>query len=218
MHNMRTTMGIPWCMKFRCTPLGKKSNWSGSTINGWIWLYRVYPPPPPKKRKKKKKEEEKGNSPFDFRNLDIRKYSIFWFHQIKHCLLKKKKKMIPRLFDLVRKYWFYNHFLKHSNLRILWNPRELFTAGIAVHNVFFFFCTDQWVSGQQCIKGERQKCHYPWMKCHVNEEKIDTDKVLRNDHIIKTTQPISMILVSFFSEIKNAIFSSIKVTKIERSA
>ena len=53
---------------------------------------------------------------------------------------------------------------------------------------------------------------------------IVNDYVARNDHKIKTTQPISMILVSFFSEdvlsdfFFNAIFSTIKVTKIERSA
>ena len=70
-----------------------------------------------------------------------------------------------------------------------------------------------------------QKSHNPWLKCHENEEKIENDYVLRNDNRIKTTQPISMILVSFFSEdnvlsdeIKNAIFLNIKVTKIERSA
>ena len=45
-----------------------------------------------------------------------------------------------------------------------------------------------------------QKSHYPWLKCHENKEKIDNDYVWRNDHRIKTTQPISMILVSFFSE------------------
>ena len=32
------------------------------------------------------------------------------------------------------------------------------------------------------------------------KKKIADDYVLRNDHRIKTTQPISMILVSFFSE------------------
>ena len=37
----------------------------------------------------------------DFRYIDIRNYSIFWFHQIKHCLLKR---MIPRSVDLVQ-YW-----------------------------------------------------------------------------------------------------------------
>ena len=45
-----------------------------------------------------------------------------------------------------------------------------------------------------------QKYHNPWLKCHENEEKIENDYVLRNYHKIKTTQPISMILVSFFSE------------------
>ena len=63
------------------------------------------------------------------------------------------------------------------------------------------------------------------LKCHENEEKIVNYHVLRNDHRIKTTQPISIILV-FFSEdnvlsdeIKICcIFEYIKVTKIERSA
>ena len=48
---------------------------------------------------------------------------------------------------------------------------------------------------------------------------------MRNDHGIKTTQQISMNLVSFLSEdnvssdeIKYAIFSNIKVMKIECSA
>ena len=37
--------------------------------------------------------------------------------------------------------------------------------------------------------------------CHKNEEKSDIDYVLRNDGSrIKTAQPISLILVSFFSE------------------
>ena len=64
-----------------------------------------------------------------------------------------------------------------------------------------------------------QKNHYPCLKCHKNEEKIENDCVLRNDHSIKITQPISMILVSFFSEdndndeIKIVIFFNIKVTK-----
>ena len=54
---------------------------------------------------------------------------------------------------------------------------------------------------------------------HENEQQIENDHVLRNDHKIKTTQPISMILVSFISEdMKNSIFSNIKATKIERSA
>ena len=72
-----------------------------------------------------------------------------------------------------------------------------------------------------------QKSHYPRLKCHENEEKIiENDYVLRNYHRIKTTQPISMILVSSFTEDnvlsdgekKKSIFLNIKVTKIERSA
>ena len=58
-----------------------------------------------------------------------------------------------------------------------------------------------------------QKSHYPWLKCHENEEKIDNDNVFRNDHRIKTTQPISMILVSFFSE-DNVLSDEIKICYI----
>ena len=39
---------------------------------------------------------------------------------------------------------------------------------------------------------------------------IDNDHVLRNDHRIKTAQPISMILVLFFSE-DNVLSDEIKI-------
>ena len=56
-----------------------------------------------------------------------------------------------------------------------------------------------------------QKAHaYPWLKCHENEEKIDNDYVFRNYHRIKTTQPISMIFVSIFSE-DNVLSDKIKI-------
>ena len=54
------------------------------------------------------------------------------------------------------------------------------------------------------------KSHYPWLKCHENEEKFDNDYVLRNDHRIKITQPIPMILVSFFWE-DNVLSDEIKI-------
>ena len=57
------------------------------------------------------------------------------------------------------------------------------------------------------------KSHYPWLKCHENEEKIDNDYVLRNDHRIKTTQPIAIILVPFFSE-DNVLSDEIKISYI----
>ena len=41
----------------------------------------------------------KKSGTLDFLYFEIRKYSILWFHQIKHCLLKR---MMPRSFDLVR--------------------------------------------------------------------------------------------------------------------
>ena len=47
---------------------------------------------------------------------------------------------------------------------------------------------------------EVRKAIIPDWKCHENEEKIENDTVLKNYHRIKTTQPISMILVSFLSE------------------
>ena len=55
-----------------------------------------------------------------------------------------------------------------------------------------------------------QNSHNPWMKCHENEEKIDNDVIFRNDHRIKTTQPISMMLVSFFSE-DNVLSDEMKI-------
>ena len=83
----------------------------------------------------------------------------------------------------------------------------IFTAGTAVHKFSLCFaCTDQWASGQY----GSQKNHHPWLKCHENDEKIDNDYVLRNGHRIKTIQPISMILVSFFSE-DNVLSDEIKI-------
>ena len=62
-----------------------------------------------------------------------------------------------------------------------------------------------------------QKSHYPCLKCNENEEKneekIDNDRVLKNDYRIITTQPISMILVSFFSE-DNVLSDEIKICYI----
>ena len=108
--------------------------------------------------------------------------------------------MIPRSFDLVGSIDSTTISWNTVIYEFFFNLRELCTAGIAVYKFSLcFVCTDQWVSGQQCINGS-PKSHYPWLKCHENEEKIEHDHVLRNDHRIKTTQPISMILVSFFSE------------------
>ena len=59
-----------------------------------------------------------------------------------------------------------------------------------------------------------QESHYPCLKRHENEEKIDIDRpCLENDHIFKTAQPISMILVSFFPEY-NVLSDEIKICYI----
>ena len=59
----------------------------------------------------------------------------------------------------------------------------------------------------------------------IEWREIKNDNVLRNDHKIKTTQQISTISVSFFSEDNvlsdeeiDAIFFFIKVMKIKHSA
>ena len=42
--------------------------------------------------------KKSGMLDFCYCYIEYRKFSIFWFHQVKHCLLKR---MIPRSFDLV---------------------------------------------------------------------------------------------------------------------
>ena len=60
---------------------------------------------------------------------------------------------------------------------------------------------------------EVRKTIIPDWKCHKNDEEIDNDYVLRNDHSINITQPVSMILVSFFSE-DNVLSDEINVCYI----
>ena len=91
---------------------------------------------------------------------------------------------------------------------------------IAVHKFSLcFICMDQhdqWVSGQQCM--EFRKAIIPGWKCHAlmhkNEEKIDNWlffwKWPENQNY---TQPISMILVSLFSD-DNFLSDEIKICYI----
>ena len=58
-----------------------------------------------------------------------------------------------------------------------------------------------------------QESHNRWLKCHEHEEKMENDNVFRNDDRIKTTQPILMILVWFFSE-DNVLSDDIKICYI----
>ena len=127
------------------------------------------------------------------------KYSIFWFHQIKK-------------------------FLKHSHLWILLNLRELFRAGIAVHMFSLcFVCTDQWVSGQQCM--EVRKAIIPdWNVTRMKRKLTKTmfwemtigSKLLNQFqwswyHSLQKT-------MFYLMKSKYSMFLNSKVMKIERSA
>ena len=93
------------------------------------------------------------------------------------------------------------------------NLCELFMVGMAVHKFSLcFVCTDQWAF-QTTMYGSQKSYNYPGVKCHENEDQIANDYVLRYYHRIKTTQPISMILVSFFSE-DNVLSDEIKICYI----
>ena len=93
--------------------------------------------------------------------------------------------------------------MKHGHLGFFFKSARAIYGGYssALCSFFVLFATDQWASAGATMYGS-QKNHYTWLKCHENENKIDNDYVLRYDHRIKTTRPISMILLSFFSEYK----------------
>ena len=117
----------------------------------------------------------------------------------------------------------YSHFLKHSHLQILLNLRKLFTAGMAVHK--FSLCL-VCINGLPGINEWKSEKPLNQIKHPENEEKID------NDHVWGMTIHVGSKLLDQFQwswyhsfqktmfylmKSKYAIFSNIKVTKIERS-
>ena len=81
-------------------------------------------------------------------------------------------------------------------------------VGMAVHKFSFCFAfTDQWASEQQCMEVRKAITH-EWKVTKMKRKLRDYN--LRNYHRIKTTQPIAMILVSFFSE-DNVLSDEIKI-------
>ena len=147
--------------------------------------------------------------------------------------------MIPRSFDLVRWYWFHNHFLKHSHLQIFVKSARAILRRVrvflaAVHNKFslfvvvvlYCFCFfDQRASGQTMYGS--QKCHCPWLKCHENKDKSDNDcfaKWPQNKNYSTNFYDLGIILFKrqcfncWNKHDKDMLFSKIKVTKLERSA
>ena len=125
----------------------------------------------------------KKSGTLDFRYFDIRKYSIFWFHQIKHCLLKRM---------------YQDHFIWFSSIdsiAISWNPvinefcsicaSYLRWVYMAVNKFSLcFVCTDQWASGQQCM--EVRKAIIPDWNVTRMKRKLTMTTVLWNDHRFKT--------------------------------
>ena len=142
----------------------------------------------------------KKSGTFDFFFFTL-KYFIFWFHQLKHCLLKR---MIPRSYGLVQ--------YSIDSMTISWNTviyefclkiylRKLFTEGTAVHKFSLCFVrTDQWASGQQCMKVRKA--------------------IIPDSDWIVTRMKRKVTLTMFWcSKLKwYALFSNIKVMQIKCSA
>ena len=112
----------------------------------------------------------------------------------------------------------------HSNLQILLNLCELFTAGMAVHKFSLgFVCTDQWTSRQQCM--EVRKAIIPdWNVTRMRRKltmsmfwEMTIESKLLNQfqwswyHSFQKT-------IFYLMKSKYAICLNIKVTKIERSS
>ena len=101
-----------------------------------------------------------------------------------------------------------NEGLTYCLYRHVW---ILLNLRIAVYKFSLcFVCTDQWASGQQCME-VRKAIALDRNVTRMNR-KLTMNMFWLNDHRIKTTQPISMIFVSFVSE-GNALSDKIKNAK-----
>ena len=131
----------------------------------------------------------KKSGTLDFCYFDIRKYIIFWFHQIKHCLLKKK---------LYQDHWNWfssfdfvviSHKCSHCQMFSLFSWH--FSQGLWLF----------WL---------------PYIVMIVAGKPIDPCKqkmtVSRNGCRINTTKQNQMILVSYFSE--DVLFNEIRICYI----
>ena len=90
--------------------------------------------------------------------------------------------------------------------------RELFTTGIAVHKFFLCFVRT-WSMGSRATMYGSQKSHNPDWNVMKMKRKLTMTTFSEMIIEIKTTQPISMILVSFFSE-DNVLSDEIKIYNI----
>ena len=125
--------------------------------------------------------------------------------------------MIPTSFDLAR-----YHFLKHGHFRIFLNLRERFTAGIAVHIfcVFYLHARIKWFPGNNVWKSEKPLSPTKMSREWRENGKITIEKWPQNLNYSTNFNDLGLILFedNVLCNEKNATFSNIKVTKIERSA
>ena len=148
----------------------------------------------------------------DFRYIEIWKYSIFWFHQIKHCLLKRNYTKIIWFGMIVLILQPFLETQSFTNFVKMLNVCELFTAGIAVHKFSLcFVCKDQWTSGQQGM--EVRKTIIPEWNVMRIKRKLTMTVFWEMTIESKLLQPIPMILVSFLSE-DNVLSEEIKICYI----
>ena len=109
------------------------------------------------------------------------------------------------------KEWYQDHLIWFGIVLILqpFLETQSFTNLVTSARAIYGRYSCPWVRSLFCLRGSMgfratmygsPKSHYPCLKCHENEEKIENDHVWELTITIKTTQPISMILVPFFSE------------------
>ena len=137
-------------------------------------------------------------------------YSIFLFHQIKHCLLKR---MIPRSLKLVEQFWVYGNFWKHRHQSSLSN----------FSSFLWHFSQGLWLFWLPYIVAREPIDPIPVVNssCRLNKihvfQKMVVESILPN--WIKWSWYHSFQKTLFYLMIsKYFIFLNINVTKIECSA
>ena len=117
--------------------------------------------------------------------------------------------MIPRSLNLIEQFWLYGHLLKHSHFQIsldfLTDERSIM-LGMAFHccvlgEAHWSVSTKEtrFNGIHQGIKMKGYSRHNSSLIGRKNGAKYENDRISRNGHRIKTTQPNLMTLVSFSS-------------------
>ena len=117
--------------------------------------------------------------------------------------------MIPKSLNLIEEFWFYGHLLKHSHFQnsldfcdrwakdYVGNGLSLLCFGEAHWSVSTKETRFNGIPQGIIMKGYSR--HNSSLIGRKNRAKFENDRISRNGHGIKTTQPNLMILVSFCS-------------------